>query len=69
MGGGAFIMAVNGDMRKGIGKRHGAMVKVQLEEDKKPFQFNKDFMECLADEPTASQFFKSLDRITSALFQ
>lgn len=60
MGGGAYIIPVNGDMRKAIGKRHGAMVKVQLEEDKKPFQFNKDFMECLADDPIASQFFKSL---------
>jgi hypothetical protein len=60
MGAGAFIIPVNGDMRKAIGKRHGAMVKVQLEEDKKPFQFNKDFIECLSDEPTASQFFKTL---------
>lgn len=60
MGAGAFIIPVNGDMRKAIGKRHGAMVKVQLEEDKKPFQFNKDFMECLSDEPAASQFFNTL---------
>lgn len=60
MGAGAFIIPVNGDMRKAIGKRHGAMVKVQLEEDKKPFQFNKDFMNCLSDEPGASQFFKTL---------
>lgn len=60
MGGGSFILAVNGDMRKGIGKRYGAMVKVQLEEDKKGFVFNKDFMECLADEPAANDFFKSL---------
>jgi hypothetical protein len=60
MGGGAFILAVNATMRKGIGKRHGAMVKVQLEEDKKDFVFNKDFMECLADEPAAHTFFKTL---------
>jgi hypothetical protein len=60
MGGGAFIMAVNAAMRKGIGKRYGAMVKVQLEEDKKPFQFNKDFMDCLGDEPVAIEFFKTL---------
>jgi hypothetical protein len=60
MGAGAFIIPVNGDMRKAIGKRHGAMVKVQLEEDKKPFQFNKDFMDCLKDEPNAGQFFKTL---------
>jgi hypothetical protein len=60
MGGGSFIMALNADMRKGIGKRYGAMLKVQLEEDKKGFVFNKDFMDCLNDEPTAIEFFKSL---------
>jgi len=60
MGGGPFIMALNAGMRKGIGKRLGAMVKVQLEEDKKPFQFNKDFMDCLSDEPIAKAFFKTL---------
>jgi hypothetical protein len=60
MGGGRFIMAVNAGMRKGIGKKKGAMVKVQLEEDKKAFQFNKDFMECMADEPAAAEFFKTL---------
>jgi hypothetical protein len=60
MGGGVFIMALNAAMRKGIHKRHGAMLKVQLEEDKNPFQFNKDFMECLADEPKAKSFFETL---------
>lgn len=59
-GGGAFIMAVNATMRKGIGKRFGAMVRVQLQEDKKDFVFNKDFMDCLADEPAAGEFFRSL---------
>ena len=60
MGGGAFIMPINGAMRKGVGKRHGAMLNVQLEEDKAPFQFNKDFMDCLADDPKAKEFFKTL---------
>ncbi len=60
MGGGAFIMPINGSMRKGIGKRHGAMLKAQLEEDKADFAFNQDFMDCLADEPAATAFFKSL---------
>lgn len=60
MGGGAFIMPINAVMRKAIGKRHGAMVKVQLAEDKSEFVFNKDFMECLADEPAAFKFFKTL---------
>ena len=60
MGGGAFIMAINEKMRKNTGKRTGAMIRVQLEVDEKPFQFNKDFLECLADEPKAEQFFKTL---------
>ena len=60
MGGGAFIMAVNAAMRKEIGKKKGAMVKVKLEEDKKEFQFNKDLMDCMADDPAAIEFFKSL---------
>ncbi|MEO5947904.1 MAG: DUF1905 domain-containing protein, partial [Chitinophagaceae bacterium] len=60
MGGGIFIMALNAGLRKGIGKRKGAMLQVQLSVDEKGFVFNKDFMDCLADEPTANSFFKSL---------
>jgi len=60
MGGGVFIMPINAAMRKAIGKRHGAMVKVQLTEDNSEFVFNKDFIECLADEPVADEFFKTL---------
>lgn len=60
MGDGSFIMALNATLRKGIGKKQGAMVKVQLQEDKAPFTFNKDFLDCLADEPAARHFFESL---------
>ncbi|RYY18316.1 MAG: DUF1905 domain-containing protein [Chitinophagaceae bacterium] len=60
MGGGSFILPVNAAMRKGIGKKHGAMVQVVLQEDKKPFTFNKDFLECLADDPPAQAFFNTL---------
>ena len=60
MGGGNFIMAINVAMRKGIGKRYGAMLKVQLEMDENPFIFNADFMDCLDYEPTAKDFFKTL---------
>lgn len=60
MGGGTFIMAINGTMRKGTGKKQGAMLKVQLQLDEKAFLFNKDFMECLADEPAAEKFFQTL---------
>ena len=60
MGGGIFIMALNAGMRKGIGKRKGAMLKVQLAEDEKGFVFNKDFIDCLNDEPKAKNFFQTL---------
>ncbi len=60
MGGGLFIFVLNAALRKAIGKKHGAMVKVQLTEDKSEFVFNKDFMDCLDDEPTAIEFFQSL---------
>jgi len=62
MGGGKFIMAVNATMRKGIGKRKGAMIKVQLEEDKKGLQLSKEMLECLEDEPKAIAHFKTLPR-------
>jgi hypothetical protein len=60
MGGGKFIMALNADLRKGIRKRQGAMLNVQLSVDQKGFVFNKDFIDCLADEPKAKIFFDSL---------
>ena len=60
MGGGPFIMPVNATMRKAIGKRHGAMIKVQLQADDSAFIFNADFMECLEFEPKAKEFFKTL---------
>jgi Domain of unknown function (DUF1905)/Bacteriocin-protection, YdeI or OmpD-Associated len=60
MGGGIFIFVLNAALRKAIGKKHGAMVKVQLTEDKSEFIFNKDFLECLDDEPIAREFFKTL---------
>ncbi len=60
IGRGDFILPVNGAMRKAIGKKKGAMVQVQLSEDKSAFVFNEDFLECLADDPAADSFFKTL---------
>jgi len=62
MGGGAFIMPINATMRKGIGKKHGAMLKVQLTEDKKPYEINADFLECLRDEPKALKAFNAMPK-------
>lgn len=60
MGGGNFIMALNAAMRKGIHKKKGAMVKVKLEVDNKPYELNKEFVECLNDDPSAIAYFKTL---------
>jgi hypothetical protein len=60
MGEGNFIMPLNASMRKGIGKRKGAMINVKIALDDKPLMFNKELIECLADEPEASEFFNKL---------
>jgi len=60
MGKGLFIFVLNAALRKAIGKKQGALVKVQLTEDKSGFVFNKDFIECLDDEPAAREFFRGL---------
>ncbi|MBO9562361.1 MAG: DUF1905 domain-containing protein [Niastella sp.] len=67
-GGGSFILPINADMRKGIKKRKGAMLQVQLQEDKAPLQLNPELMECLSDEPQALAFFKTLAPSHQAYF-
>jgi hypothetical protein len=57
---GDFIMALNAVIRKGIGKRKGAKLNVQLTLDKKPLTISKELMDCLEDEPKALEFFNSL---------
>ena len=60
MGGGDFIMSINAAMRKGIGKRKGAKVSVQIEADEAPMKISADFTTCLADEPKALEHFNKL---------
>lgn len=62
-GDGSFIMAVNADMRKGIRKEKGAMVKVYLEtHDDFVIEMPEDVKECLDDEPEGLAFFNSLPK-------
>jgi hypothetical protein len=61
MGNGHFIMALNADVRKQIGKRAGAELQVQMEVDDNPDPVScPELMECLGDEPEALAFFNSL---------
>lgn len=60
IGAGDFIMAINAAMRKGIGKRKGAIIAVQLEVDKAQILPPTELLECLQDEPEALKHFNSL---------
>lgn len=60
VGGGSFILALNAEMRKGIKKRKGAEVAVQLAEDKEKVQPPAELLECLADEPCAKAYYEIL---------
>lgn len=59
-GNGAFIMALNATMRKGIGKRRGAMLQVRLEKDDRPQEIVPELLACLDDDPAALAYFSSL---------
>ena len=60
MGDGDFILAVNGKMRKAIGKKAGDKVRVTLEVDESKVILSHDMMACLKDEPAALAAFKKL---------
>lgn len=63
MGNGHFIMSLNAEIRKQIGKRAGAELQVQIAVDDNPDPVScPELMECLADEPEALTFFNSLPK-------
>ena len=63
MGEGEFILPVKAALRKALGKRKGAMVKMQLAIDKDfKIEMPDDLAECFADEPEALQNFNQLPK-------
>jgi hypothetical protein len=60
MGGGHFILTLNADVRKKIGKRKGAMLNVKLQVHLDGYKLNEDFVACLDDAPEARKFFDTL---------
>lgn len=61
MGEGEFIMALNAEMRKGLRKERGAMLRVQIEADPDFSIQTPDYLlECFEYEPGASEFYHSL---------
>ena len=62
MGDGSFIMALNATVRKGIKKRKGATIQVEIEKDETVFSVSSEFMECLKDEPKALAHFNQMPK-------
>lgn len=60
LGKGEFIFTIDAKIRKAIGKREGALVNLQIAQDKSEYVMNAELMDCLAEEPDALKFFKSL---------
>jgi hypothetical protein len=60
MGEGGFIMPLNAKMRKGISKRMGDKLQVQMELDVRQIEPSADFLKCLKQDPEAHAFFKTL---------
>jgi len=60
VGGGDFILPLNATVRKKLGKGKGGTLQVQLTLDENKLPLPPDFIECLADEPGAKDFFNTL---------
>src|SRR4051812_12447008 len=58
--GSGYIMPLNAEMRKALGKKAGDTVAVQLAKDSARFVFSHDMMDCLNDEPKALSNFEKL---------
>ena len=60
----SFVRSENDieDLRKRIKKQKGDKLKVQMEVDKKEKKLSGDFLECIADEPKALEFFYTLTK-------
>ncbi len=67
MGEGDFIMPLDAGLRKSIRKMKGDKVKVWLEVDNATIRPPADLMECLADEPRALEFFRTMANHTRTI--
>ena len=69
MKGGGFIMALNAEIRKAIGKGKGSKINLELEaDDEFAFVLPAELMECLEEEPKAMSTFKKFTKGHQAYF-
>ena len=60
IGEGNFIIAINGELRKKLGKKEGAMLSVKFELDKSEALKSQELLDCLNDDKIALKQFNSL---------
>jgi hypothetical protein len=60
MGEGDFIIPFNAILRKALGKTKGDKIEVTLEADDRSLNLDKDFLQCLKDDPDALSHFNTL---------
>lgn len=60
IGDGAMIIAVNAQLRKTLGKKEGAVVKVKFEVDEGAPLISQELMDCLKEDKVALSQFESL---------
>ena len=60
MGNGDFFLPVNAAMRKGTGKKAGDKITVAIEIDASKPKLSRNLLQCLKEDPEASEFFKTL---------
>lgn len=60
VGDGNFIIAINAELRKQIGKKEGAMLSIKFELDKSEALQSQELMDCLNEDPIALKQFNSL---------
>jgi len=57
IGDGEFIIAINGDMKKKLGKKEGAMISIKFELDSSKALESKELLDCLKEDKEAQKAF------------
>lgn len=59
---GDFIIALNAELRKKLGKKEGAMLSIKMEQDTREALKSDELIDCLKEEPEALNQFASLTK-------
>ena len=60
VGEGNYILTLNAELRKKLGKKHGAILQLKIELDKSGAAKSEELMACLEDDPFAKKQFESM---------